>query len=109
MRLYTVGTFRVDTCATGQRGSPSLGLIDIPFGGVMLSHRQNLETWVRWAACRVSSLRRSSQSPPTPKHPRWVDCGPALQTTTQAYAGRPGFEDSGVGLPAHASAGCQPS
>lgn len=35
----------------------------------MLSHRQNLETWVRWAACRVPSLRRSSQSPPTPEHP----------------------------------------
>ena len=32
-----------------------------------------------------------------------------LQTTTQAYAVRPGFEDSGVGLLAHASAGCQPS
>lgn len=97
------GRFRADICATGQHGSPCPSL-----GGVTLSRRQNLETWVEWAACRVPSLGRSSQSPPTPEHPRWVDCGPALQTT-QAYAVRPGFGDSGVGLPAHAFAGCQPS
>lgn len=59
----------------GQHGScPSLG-------GVTLSrYRQNLETWVEWAACRVPSLG-GHPSLPDPRAPQMGGLWARLQTT----------------------------